>query len=639
MADLHEALACLRPKEFSDVPVNDLNTYLPDILAKAEIIANSVPPPPNGTPYESSKRTRTSPQPATNGADLTISEVRRPPPAKAHAELQKSWGKPVKLAAKETATGMSVFKMAGHDRHGAWFARTGVHEGLGFAKWKRAMLREFPESLEVQGGPGEGNIRGIGGDQRLEDITVDGVGKLEVYLLSAQFPGPTSPREFVTLLITSDNCLTEASKVGDAIPRHFMVVSIPVNHPEAPPRAGMVRGYYESIEMIREIPLAGAGADEAELNPVEWIMVTRSDPGGGIPRFMVERSVPSSIVQDAVKFLDWACAKGEDEAVKPVDEDGANDPTIHEPERSFSIAESNGIGAGVGTSIVDRPSGSIRRLSQRVEESSEASPGLFDQLKGTVGAYIPDGLNPLQRTISSSSSSATSSDADSFASAEQFTTAPDGLPIDDSIPTPSTLSQEEPALTPVDSLHARKMNEIEERKKQLKEKLEQTREKQEKDLANDSQKTQKELEKAAEKHTKERKKQEDKFEKEIRKLEERREKETKKLLLKQQKEADKNQLLKAQRERDEHKQRADISEAENKLLKDQIFELQRENTALVARLGRTDVGRDILRIVREEDMTGRTRASSRASKSSAKSAKGSEIMSGIARSSTEPVVK
>jgi hypothetical protein len=179
MAELHEALACLRPKEFNDVPTSDLKPFLSEILSKAELIANSVPPPPNGTPYETSKRTRTNPQPAINAADLTISEVRRPPPSKEHEQLQKSWGKPVSLGYKEKATGMSVFKMAGHDRHGAWFARTGVHEGLGFAKWKRAMLREFPESLEVQGGPGEGNIRGIGGDQRLEDITVNGVGQLQ----------------------------------------------------------------------------------------------------------------------------------------------------------------------------------------------------------------------------------------------------------------------------------------------------------------------------------------------------------------------------------------------------------------------------------------------------------------------------
>jgi len=179
MAELHKALECLRPKEFSNVPTGNLKTFLPDILSNAELIANSVPPPPNGTPYESAQRTRTSPQPAANAADLTKSDARRPPPAKEHEALQKAWGKAVKLGAQQAATGMSVYKMAGHDRHGAWFARSSVHEGLGFAKWKRMMQREFPESLEVQGGPGEGNIRGIGGDQRLEDMTVDGVGNLQ----------------------------------------------------------------------------------------------------------------------------------------------------------------------------------------------------------------------------------------------------------------------------------------------------------------------------------------------------------------------------------------------------------------------------------------------------------------------------
>ncbi|KAF2824739.1 hypothetical protein CC86DRAFT_353267 [Ophiobolus disseminans] len=639
MMELHEALACLRPKEFGDIPTNSLETFLPEILSNAELIANSVPPPPNGTPYESSKRTRTNPQPAANAADLTVSEVRRPPPDKAHEQLQKLWGKPVKLGAKEIATGMSVFKMAGHDRHGAWFARTGVHEGLGFAKWKRAMLREFPESLEVQGGPGEGNIRGIGGDQRLEDITVEGVGHLQVYQLSAQFPGPTSPREFITLLITSDTCLTDASKVDTTIPRHFMVVSIPVSHPDAPPRNGMVRGFYESIEMIREIPLpADGGADDAETNPVEWIMVTRSDPGGGIPRFMVERNVPSSIVQDAVKFLNWACAKPEEQDAEVPAVEGALDvEPSHNQNRRPSFMESNGISAGVGTSIADRPSESIRRAPHRVEvESSGASEGILDQIRHGVEAYVPDALNPLARTISSSSSSSSSS-SDSYASAEDFGTTRDGLPIDNSIPTPSDSSETD---LPVfdDTPHGRKMQEIEEKKRQLKEKLAQAQEKQNQDLANESNKTQKEMEKAAEKHSKDKKKQEEKFQKEIRKLEERREKETRKLLARQKKEADNNQLLKAQRERDEHKQRVNILEEENKLLKEQIGELQRENTALVARLGKTDIGRDILKTVREEDMTGRTRASSRASKSSIKSTRtkdSSEVS--IAKSSAEPL--
>lgn len=438
-----------------------------------------------------------------------------------------------------------------------------------------------------------------------------------VYQLSAQFPGPTSPREFITLLITSDNSLSDASKVADTTPRHYMVVSIPVSHPEAPPRNGMVRGFYESIEMIREIPLADAGADGAETNPVEWIMVTRSDPGGGIPRFMVERNVPSSIVQDAVKFLDWACAKtdldGDDNASKSSGLEVENEP---DQQHRRSIADLNGVGAGVGTSIADRPSNTIRRASYKAEkEVAGSSQGLLGQFRDSVEAYIPDAINPLQRTVSSSSSSSESS-TDSFASASFFP-ASEGLPVDNDIPTPSTLSQEKLTGVPDDSQHAREMQKIEDKKRLLKEKLDQATEKQAKDAADESHKTQKDMEKAAEKHRQQRKKQEDKFEKEIRKLEERREKETKKLLLRQQKEADKNQLLKAQRERDEHKQKAELMEEENKVLKQQIGDLQRENTALVARLGKTEIGRDILKQVREEDGKGRTRASSRASGKSA----------------------
>jgi hypothetical protein len=178
MSQLHKALEALSPKDYGDVPLDDLQSFLTNLFSNAELIANSVPPPPGGAPYESARRTRTDVNSATSAADLTVSNVRRPPPAKEHAELQKAWGKPLKLGGKDAATGISVFKMAGNDRHGAWFARTSVHEGLGFDKWKRSMIREFPESLEVDGGPGVGSVRGIGGDRRLEDIHVDGLGKL-----------------------------------------------------------------------------------------------------------------------------------------------------------------------------------------------------------------------------------------------------------------------------------------------------------------------------------------------------------------------------------------------------------------------------------------------------------------------------
>ena len=96
-----------------------------------------------------------------------------------NVNLQKEWGKPIKLNAKDNPLGMAVYKCSGKDGRGAWFARRSVHEGLGFKKWKLALQREFPETLEVQGGPGEGNIRGIGGERRVERLDVKGAGVVE----------------------------------------------------------------------------------------------------------------------------------------------------------------------------------------------------------------------------------------------------------------------------------------------------------------------------------------------------------------------------------------------------------------------------------------------------------------------------
>lgn len=74
---------------------------------------------------------------------------------------------------------MTVYKLAGKDGKGAWFARRSVHEGLGFEKWKKGLQREFPKTMEVHGGPGEGNIRGIGAERRVERRVVESVGTAE----------------------------------------------------------------------------------------------------------------------------------------------------------------------------------------------------------------------------------------------------------------------------------------------------------------------------------------------------------------------------------------------------------------------------------------------------------------------------
>ncbi|KAF2837762.1 hypothetical protein M501DRAFT_937119 [Patellaria atrata CBS 101060] len=656
MSNLHEALTTLRPKDFSDIPLDDLPAFLREKFTKAEIIVNSVPLPPGGDDFLSSKVSRHDVNGATCAKDITSSKVRRAPIDPSFTELQDAWGKPMKLSASQNPLGISVFKMAGHDRHGAWFARSSVHEGLGFTKFKKAMQREFPESLAVQGGPGEGNVRGIGGDKKLERKVVEGVGKMEVYQLSAQFPGPTTPREFITLLLTSDNALTEKSaphieddKVSKRIPRHFMVVSVPVTHPDAPPREGFVRGQYESVEMIREIPLNPArsqsstnlalhsptksrdrgstisvsesrvpddlpdGHIDPELNPVEWIMITRSDPGGGIPRFMVERGTPGSIVADTSKFLDWACSKdeilNEDEDVelrKQTDGDFRKSMEARRP----SLAALNGHTAGI------EPTPAESAAPQEYNIHEESNVGIFSKIADAaemIQEHLPSYIRPeLTRSRSLSSSSTDSSSMESFASAEQFKTAEEGEEL------PSLSSENisiDSASTP-NLENNREIKKLEQRRQTLDRKLAEDKLKEEVRLRELEQKESKDLEKAREKHEKERQKREERYQKEMMKLAAKREKEFKKYEAKKAKETEKNRSLKLERESAGWKSLAETLQKENTLLKEQIGELQRENTILVQRMGKFEQGRDALKGFREEVEKSRKRASSSASRRS-----------------------
>jgi hypothetical protein len=193
-------------------------------------------------------------------------------------------------------------------------------------------------------------IRGIGAEQKIESIEVkdeDGsvLGQVTVYHVSAQFPKPTAPRDFVAMIITSDVGLQVGGTKQPG--RSWMMISKPCDHPDVPHRNGFTRGEYESVELIREIPRSSsngasneqavekskeagpnatsssrannhsndalvkdghdaADGDDEEINPVEWIMVTRSDPGGSIPRWMVDKGTPKSVGVDAAKFVNWA---------------------------------------------------------------------------------------------------------------------------------------------------------------------------------------------------------------------------------------------------------------------------------------------------------------------------------------------
>jgi len=180
-SQLKDAFASLQPIEWASVPTNNLESYLKGAFEEAEIITNSVPMPPSsdGPPASS------SPERARKAADTFVSPDNLPLPDTHQEDLHKAWGKPVKLSQKDNPLGVSVYKISSPDGKGAFFARKSVHQGIPFPKFKKAMEREFLESLKVKEGPGSGAVRGISGDQRVEHEVVNGVGKAEGMCLCA----------------------------------------------------------------------------------------------------------------------------------------------------------------------------------------------------------------------------------------------------------------------------------------------------------------------------------------------------------------------------------------------------------------------------------------------------------------------
>jgi hypothetical protein len=265
-------------------------------------------------------------------------------------DLQKEWGKPLKMGGpKDNPLDVTVWKLSANDGGGSWFGRRSVHEGIPFSRWRKKLSTEYDETLKEnrkkieKGETPDKSIRGIGAEEKIETIEVkdhDGsvLGDLIVYHVSAQFPKPTAPRDFVELIINSDFGLQAGGCKHPG--RSWIMISKPCDHPDIRNKPGYTRGEYESVELIREIPKnngsgsgspsqgsnknggssssnlqrseglpeqngAGDGEDE-EMNPVEWIMVTRSDPGGNIPRWMVDKGTPRSVGADAAKFINWA---------------------------------------------------------------------------------------------------------------------------------------------------------------------------------------------------------------------------------------------------------------------------------------------------------------------------------------------
>ncbi|KAI0115081.1 hypothetical protein F4814DRAFT_459931 [Daldinia grandis] len=669
MSSAHEAFKALGPINWEDIPQDQLDTFLKDAFVDAQCIIDSIPVSSSSLQHMGLPRSATDTNlPSLPNRDSNLSDRA--------AQLRKEW-KECKVNPRENPLGLDVYKLAAKDGKGAWFARRSVHDGFAFEKWKLGLEKEFDESLKVEGGPGAGSIRGIGADRKIVSQPIEGIGKMRVYQLSAQFPGPTAPRDFIGLLLSSDS-ITDAP----GTPRHFMLVSKPCVHPECPPRQGYIRGQYESVEFIREIrvekPLrktrssvdlpndeaaalmrkttenlsreatmrsarqaaeptnseggrkrgktigsADVGDDRGEDDHyetmIEWLMVTRSDPGGSVPRFMIERGTPPGIAGDANKLVKWISSKSIDDFVESDNEDVDVKREGSNPDRADSeqtvIADSTSNTAH--HSKAPRPSAT--KQAEEVEEQP-GSVGVYGMIANALNAAasvaasrIPNPFGTVNGEDADTSDLTSENRDDDGSSIHSFHSLEgEGIAENDSASqkpgesstqlTPSVTnggaestvsSGSHTARSIAPSHHEKELKKLEERKRKTEEKL---RRVQERALAKrgngdeeSSQRDEVAMQKLREKHEREIAKQQEKYQRELTKLEAKRASEQKKAEDRRRKALEREEKTTLAMELDKVRAERDIAHKQMEILKEQIGELQAQNTKLVARLGREGI--------------------------------------------------
>lgn len=640
MASHHAPLLALQPVDWASVPCDDLSTFLQETFDQALVVVNSVPDVTKLSSEEASPgRLRAKTESAVGIS--SASRLQAIEKSEASRRLGQDW-KEIKINPRDNPKDISVFKLGSKDGKGSWFARHSVHEELSFDDWKMGLKKEFEESMKVQGSPGSGNIRGIGADKAVEHRMVESVGQLDVFQLSAQFPGPTSPRDFVTLLLTSDLSYRDAETSQPL--RQYIVVSKPCIHASCPSRSGIIRGQYESVEIIREVPLRGkplkrslsstdqvlesslsmqastlsipAKTTETEevKTAVEWLMVTRSDPGGSVPRFLIEKGTPPGIVGDAGKFIAWVvdmAARGFQDKPAPSSKEDDTEGGEKVVPTAAGVTADDAVKHTPVVRVNNEAGPNGYNYDGADDDTAPSSNGIYGIISGIFGAasyVVPTSLiQSFSGSISnggsdigSLSSRAIPEEEDddsflsddssirSFASAlEKRLTAENILPqtrphagsITESVSEDSRSISTLPAAD-------KELRRLQERRRKLDVKLALMQSKMESKRQGDKDKDSAAMNKMREKHDKEVAKQEEKFKRELKKLEDKKELEARKAEKRRRKTLEKEEKSNMALEMERLRSERDFALKHAQLLQDQVQDLQTQNTLLVAKLGK-----------------------------------------------------
>ncbi|KAK0732875.1 hypothetical protein B0T21DRAFT_335307 [Apiosordaria backusii] len=670
-----------------------LSKTITDTFSNAQILIDSLPvSPPHPVPQPPPPRAQTdSAACAIDLNQLTTPHGHSPETKDTIEKLRKEW-KEVKTNPRDNPHGITVYKLSAKDGKGAWFGRYSLHHGQDFDKWEGALRREFTETLERcerEGKePGCGNIRGIGAERVVERREIGG----DLWrVISARFGGPTTARDFIALHITpparKEADGEKKKKKGVRQPRQFMLVSRPVEHPDCPPRSGFIRGVYESVEVIREVPVVkplrrtrssgdwgehdgkggldlhadggssnvqkeamirsakkaiedGQDSEEEDVEmAIEWLMVTRSDPGGSVPRFMVEKGTPGGIINDAGQFLKWFAslhAVDEKEMVNGNHEvDGQEGVNKVDGERKEDKVVNGSVDDSTASKDHDRgnQNGELHDHKQGEVTPPSGFYGMIASALGAAGSAVASRVATLAgSTIATDDDSLNDDDDESDTSSElSFASASEGdsrrrqenddddavtteLEKNDSnIDAASTLSSVSPSslhsnedgsvtqtshsasLSSHQAQHEKELKKLQDRMRKAQAKLERSHQRRHHNhhKEQDEAKEEAALQRLKEKHEREIAKQQEKYEREVRRLAEKRAQEERKKEEKRRKAQEREERANMAMELERTRAERDVAMKQIEILKGQVGELQRENTMLVAKLGKLGVGTDI----------------------------------------------
>lgn len=395
-------------------------------------------------------------------------------------------------------------------------------------------------------------------------------------------------------------------------------MSKPCSHSECPPRQGIIRGQYESVEIIREVYKESPGAKKSlsstdlassdgntaqgsgpelkessseltqEQRPtsIEWLMVTRSDPGGSVPRFMIEKGTPPGIVGDAGKFLKWATDKTAT---------GYDKPETTEKKVERTRASSVSVVDGAGDKKLQQAPDATSNDADGSVPNSNGLYGIFSTIFGAASSMVTTGLQSSMGSLSSQDSTSSlhnaqededdsqsdTSSTNSFLSAMEKHMSTDQASGNN---VSETLSEE--SKSTATGPNEKELKKLLERRRKLDEKFAQMQSQLDSKRQGDKDKDEASVVKMREKFDKEIAKREAKYKRELQKLEDKREQEARKAERKRRKTIEREEKSTLSVELEKTRTERDLAMRHNQILEAQVRELQTQNTNLVAKLGK-----------------------------------------------------